>query len=276
MGERAKDLGNRAEDLGHRAEDSTWVDSAERFGLVIYGLVYLMVAWLMVQLAFGEHSGKVDTEGALKEVAEQPLGHTMLVIAGVGMFLLLGSRLLDLFAGHRDESGTTLWRHRATDALRGVVNGVLGVKALSLATGSSSSGGTRVLTARLMDLPGGRFLVGVIGVVVIGYGCFSIWQALSEKHSKQLAEEGKRGSAGKAYLLLGKVGNCAKGAVMGLVGVLFLYAAIAHQAKKSGGIDGAIRQILHQPFGTPLLAVVGAGIACYALFSLVRARHLSR
>lgn len=263
-------------ELGQRAEQSNWVDRAVSFGLVVYGLVYLMVAWLIIELAFGNHSGKVDTQGALKEVADQPLGHTMLVVAGVGMFLLVGSSLLDAFAGHRDEDGLTLWRHRGVDVVHAIVSGTLGWKALSLAFGSSSGGGTRVLTARLMDLPWGRFLVGAVGLIVIGVGVFNIWRALTEKHRKQLADEGKRGSAGSAYLLLGKIGYIAKGVVLGLVGVLFLYAAVTHEAKKSGGIDGAIRQILHQPFGTPLLVVVGAGIACFGLFALARARHLTR
>jgi Na+/proline symporter len=55
---------------------------------------------------------------------------------------------------------------------------------------------------------------------------------------------------------------------------LFGYAAVTHEAKKSGGLDQALLTVLKQPFGPVLLALIAAGIVCYGLFCFVRARHL--
>ena len=75
--------------------------------------------------------------------------------------------------------------------------------------------------------------------------------------------------------MFGKMGYIAKGIAIGVIGVLFLYAAIDHSAKKSGGLDQALHKVLHQPFGPVLLFAISVGIGCYGLFCFARARHLS-
>ncbi len=77
-------------------------------------------------------------------------------------------------------------------------------------------------------------------------------------------------------MLFGKVGYIAKGIAIGIVGGLFAYAAVTHEAKKSGGLDQALQTVLEQPFGPVLLLAIAVGIACYGLFCFARARHLSR
>ena len=128
----------------------------------------------------------------------------------------------------------------------------------------------------VLALPGGPFWVGLIGVAIIGYGVSQIYLAWNEKHQKKLATEGKAGEAGKAYLLFGKVGYIAKGIAIGLVGVLFVYAAFTQDPDKSGSTDKALHTVLQQPFGPYLLMALAAGIACYGLFNFARARHLAK
>ena len=77
-------------------------------------------------------------------------------------------------------------------------------------------------------------------------------------------------------MLFGKVGYIAKGVAIAIVGGLFCYAAVTHDAKKSGGLDQALQTVREQPFGQVLLVVIAAGIACYGLFCFARAKHLSR
>lgn len=281
-----QDLGEKADELGRQADDSDTVDNAVRIGLVVYGLVYLVVAWLVVRLALGDHSESVSTEGALSEVGEQAFGRPLLFVVGGGMILLLCWRVMDALLGFRDKDGLELWRKRVAAIGQAIIYGALASKAISLALaggssgggpgGGSKGGGTRGITAKLMDLPLGQFVVGAVGLGVICAGAVQIWKGLSNKYRENLGSEGKRGTAGSAYLLLGKVGYVAKGLVVASVGALFVYAAFTHEPDESSGVDGAVRQLLQQPFGAPLLVAVGVGISCYALFALVRARHLSR
>jgi hypothetical protein len=67
--------------------------------------------------------------------------------------------------------------------------------------------------------------------------------------------------------------NSARGIAFGIVGSLFVWAAVTHDADKSGGLDQALSRLLHTPLGPVLLAAVAAGFACYGTFNVAKARH---
>lgn len=276
----ASGMAQSAQERAHALRHSDLLDHAVRLGFLAYGLVHLVVAWLAVQLALGDHSGRVSSKGALHELARQPLGSVVLLVVAVGLFVLALWRLLEAWAGHRDEDGAELWRHRGVDVFKAVVYGAIGVSAVKVVLGAGSGGsggsGAKGWTARLMDLPAGQVLVGLAGLCVVGYGAANVWRGLNGKLADKLSAEGSTGDVGRLYLLLGRCGYAAKGIAAALVGVLVCYAAITHEPRKSGGLDTALRDVLHQPFGRPLLVAMAAGIACFGLFCFARARHLSR
>jgi hypothetical protein len=275
------DLGGitgKAQRAGRDANQSEWFDHAIRFGLVAYGVVSLLIAWVALQLAFGDHSENASSQGALKELASQPFGEVLIWLVAAGMFVLALWRALEAAFGHRDEDGGKRLAKRLVSVGKAVIFGAIGITALQIAMGSGSGGksGSDSMTQKLMDLPAGPWIVGLVGLVIIGYGLSQIVIAWTEKFAENLTAEGKSGDSGTAYLWFGKIGYCAKGIVAGLVGALFVYAAATHDPKKSGGLDAALGELLQQPFGPFLLAAVAAGIACYGLFCFARARHLSR
>ena len=271
------DIAGKAQEIGRRADGSDWFDRAIRFGLVTYGVVYLVLAWLAFQLSLGDYEGKVTSKGAVAQLAEQPGGTFLIVLVAVGMFVLVIWRLFEAVAGHPDEDGAELWRHRAVDVLKAVIYGTVGWSAVSvLMSSGGGGGGAQELSQTMLGWPGGPLWVGAVGLAIIAYGGNQIWHAWSEKFQEKLATEGRTGEAGKAYLLFGKVGYIAKGIAIGLVGVLFVYAAITQDPDKSGSTDKALHKVLQQPFGPYLLMALAAGIACYGLFNFARARHLSK
>ncbi len=257
-------------------EDSDWVDHAVRVGFVAYGIVHLMVAWLAAQVALGDTGENVSNAGALHALAQQPFGAVLVWIVAVGMLLLVLWRLLEFFAGHREEEGAKRWRKRVVSLGKGIVYGVLGWSAAKVAMGDGSSSGTDSTTARLMDLPAGQWIVVAAGLGVVGYGLNLVQRGWSEKFTEHLESEGTTGRTGRAYVMAGKAGHIAKGVAIGIVGGLLTYAGVTHEARKSGGLDVALQLLLDQPFGQYLLLAVALGIACYGVFCLARARHLSR
>lgn len=266
-----------AQRVGNEVEDSRWLDHAVRWGLVSYGLVHLLIGWLAIQLALGERSGNASGKGALAELTEKPFGGVLIWLVTIGMFLLVLWRVVEAAFGHDEEHGSDLWKARAVSALKAIVYAALGVSAFKVATGSTGGGdSTDTMTAKLMGLPGGTLLVGAVGLGIIGYGLVLIWRGWSEKFREHLDAEGQSGETGSAYLLLGKVGYLAKGLALLVVGGLFVYAALTHDPKKSGGLDQALHEVLQQPFGSVMLIAIGLGFACYGLFCFARARHLDR
>jgi hypothetical protein len=269
---------NASTQNAEQARDSEWMDHAIRAGLVAYGVVHLLVGWLALQLAFGEKEDSASNQGALHYLAQQPMGGVLVWLIAVGMFLLVLWRLLEFAFGFRDESDDTKrWRKRATSLLKAIIYGAIGWSAVRVATGSGGSGGgTDSTTAKLMDLPGGQLIVGAVGLAIIGYGGSLVYRGWTEKFREHLDAQGQSGQDGSAYVLMGKIGYIAKGVAIAIVGGLFCYAAITHNAKKSGGLDQALQTVLEQPFGQVLLTAIAIGIAAYGVFCFARARHLSR
>jgi hypothetical protein len=240
-----------------------------RAGLVAYAIVYLMIGWLAVQLALGDRSGSPSSSGALRELAQQPFGGVLVWVVSLGMFLLAIWQVAEAFLGD-DGPGKSVARIG-----KAVIYTVIGISGVGVAVGSGSSGkGEETWTAKLMNLPGGQLLVGAVALAIIGFGLYEIYRAWSDKFAKELDHEGRSGNTGTAYLWFGRIGCAARGVAFVVVGCLFGYAAITHDAKKSGGLDQALYEVLDQPFGPVLLCAIGIGLACFGLFTLARARHL--
>jgi Domain of Unknown Function (DUF1206) len=269
------EIADKAQQAGHQADNSEWTDRAVRVGMVAYGIVHLTIAWLAIQLALGNHSGSASRNGALKQLAQEPFGKVVVWVIAIGMVLLVLWKLLEAFVDFQNEDGAKAGLKAAVSVGKAIVYGTLGVSAFHTATGSKSKSSTTSMTSKLMDQPFGRWLVGIVGLAIIGYGVYLAYCGYKEKFLKHLDAEGKSGDQGRAYKLFGKVGYIAKGIALGAIGVLFVYAAIDHRAKRSGGLDQALHKVLQQPFGPVLLFAIAVGIGCYGLFCFARARHLS-
>jgi hypothetical protein len=270
------DIAHQADRAGRQAQHSDWMDHAVRAGLVAYGVVHLLVAWLALQLAFGDREGKPSSSGALQQLAEQPFGRFLVWLVAIGLFLLVVWRVLEAVFGHQEKDGSDRLRKQLSSAGKAVIYAAVGISAVRVATGSSGGGGTDSTTAKLMDLPAGQAIVVAVGLAIVAYGGYEVVKAWTERYRKELSSEGTSGNAGSAYLVFGKIGYAAKGVAVGIVGGLFVYAGITHEAKKSGGLDQALYEVLDQPFGPILLGLIAVGIGCYGLFCFARARHLSR
>jgi hypothetical protein len=264
-------------DRGRRAQRSDWVDRIARAGLVAYGVVYLLIGWLAVQLALGDREGKPSSSGALRQLAEQPFGGVLIWVVSVGMFLLALWQLLEAAFGHEDEDGGKRVGKRLMSAGKAVVYIAIGISGVRVAVGSGSSGkGEETWTAKLMNLPAGQVLVGIVALAIIAFGAFQVYRAWTEDFADKLDGEGRSGRTGTAYIAFGKAGYTARGVAFAIVGALFGYAAITDDAKKSGGLDQALFEVLDHSFGPVLLGLIGIGLACFGLFTLAQARHLSR
>ncbi|WP_426246334.1 DUF1206 domain-containing protein [Nocardioides sp. LHG3406-4] len=264
---------------GRQAENSEWLDYVVRFGLVAYGVVHLLIAWVALQLAFGETGRSASSTGALQELASQPFGGAALWAVAVGLALLVVWRLIEAAFGHGQEDGKEKLGKQVMSLLKAVLYGALAVSALKVALGSGGGGGgggSDTMTAKVMSWPGGQVLVGLAGVAIIGYGGFTAWRGWSERFLEHLDFDGRSGRDGAAYRMFGKFGYIAKGVAVALVGGLFVYAAITHDADKGGGLDQALHTVLRQDYGPYLLGLIAVGIGCYGLFCFARARHLKR
>ena len=266
-----------------RAGDSNALENLARVGLLAYGLVHVLVAWLALQLAWGGGGGEADQSGAMATVARQPFGKPLLWIIGLGLVALAVWQAAEVL---RWRSGWSASGKQRTKAIRtavesvakAVVYAVLAVLAIRFALGSgqSSAQQQQQKTAGVFGWPGGRLLVGIVALVLIGVGVQHVYKGVTTRFLEQidLAEAGRQ--ATRVITRLGQVGFPAKGIALGLVGGLLGWAAITFDPSKARGLDGALRTILHAPGGAVLLTLVAIGIVAFGAFCFARARYPER
>jgi uncharacterized protein DUF1206 len=238
-------------------------------GLVSFGLVHLVLAWLALQIALGGRRN-ASPGGALQKLSQQPLGALLLWVMAVGLFTLVVWQVLEATIGREQSNRDGRLRRRLSSAGRAVVYLGLGILAVGVAMGSgggSGNKGEQTLSARLMALPFGRVLVAAIGVGMIAVGISQIVKGVKQNFTEDLDH-----SVSQAVRRLGTVGYCAKGVSLGIIGGLFGYAAVSYDPKKAGGLDAALDTIRNQPFGTVLLVIMAAGIACFGVYCFFWAR----
>ena len=266
-----------------RAGDSDGLEHLARVGLIAYGVVHLLVAWLALQLAWGGGGGSADQSGSMRTLAESPVGKPLLWVLAIGLIALAVWQAAEVL---RWRSGWSASGKARTKALRKSGNALvkaaiyisLAVLAIRFATGngSSSSQQQQETTAGVFGWPGGQFLVGAFGIVLIGVGAWHVRKGLTKRFLKQIDLGDASPGATKLVTRLGQVGFPAKGIALALVGALLTYAAITFDPSKARGLDGALRTILEAPFGRILLTVVALGIAAFGAFCFVRARYPER
>ena len=236
-------------------------------GLIAFGVVHLLVAWIALQLAWGQSSQEASQQGALEELAGKPLGGVMLWIVAIGLLALVVWRAVDLAYGDLDLEKTV------SSVGRGIVYLVLAISAAKVAigTGGSSSGQQKTLSARLMEHGPGRVLIVAIGLGIVAVGVRQLYKAVTKKFTEDLA-----GGVSDKTVMLGRIGYAAKGVAFVIAGILFGWAAIDYDPQKAGGLDTALRTVKEQPFGSVLLTVLALGIAAFGLYALVWSRNARR
>ncbi|MCW2696148.1 MAG: conserved rane protein of unknown function [Modestobacter sp.] len=265
-----------------RAGDSDALENLARVGLIAYGIVHLLIAWLALQLAWSGGGQSADQSGALSTLAEQPFGKPLLWVLALGLLALAAWQLGEVLRHRAGLQSTGDARKKAVTTIvkavgKTIVFLALAFLAFRYATGGGSSGsGQQQTVSGVFAWPGGRFLVGAAALVIIGIGAYLVHKGLTKRFLKEIDTAEATATQQRTIERLGQVGYPAKGVAIALVGVLLGWAAITFDPAKATGLDGALRTVLDAPFGKWLLTLVAVGIAAYGVFCLFRARFPQR
>jgi hypothetical protein len=241
-------------------------------GLISFGVVHLLIAWIALQVAWGR-GGDASEQGALRALARTDAGPVLLVVVALGMLTLAVWQSAEAVLGHgrvaeqRDEAHRT--RKRLSSAGRAVVYLLLGLSAFGLVVGGRSSGDQEdSLTSRLLGVPLGRVLVLAVAAAILAVGISQVVRGVRRKFTEDL-----RGERTRTTLALGTAGYVAKGVALAVVAGLFGYAAISYDPEKAGGLDAALHTVGSQPLGSVLLTLLALGFAAFGLYCFVWARN---
>jgi len=169
------------------------------------------------------------------------------------------------------------WGKRAGYVGRGLIYAGLTFSTLKIMVGSggqqSQNEKAHQTTATVLGWPGGRWLIGIAGLVLVGVGLWNLYRGLARKFEDKWRTgemgEAERKWGGRA----GVVGHVARFVVFGLMGVFVAKAAIDYNPKEAIGLDGALQKLAHASYGPYLLGVTAFGLVCYGIYCLVDARY---
>ncbi len=240
-------------------------------GLVARGGLYLALAFLALELVFGNRGESADPRGAMHDLAHNGFGVVVLVILVLGFAAFA---LLHLYRAIRNPDNKT--SRRVNDAFWAVVNGFLAVLAASFLLSPSKPQGDsdqtdKTFSAKVMDMSGGRLLVGAVGLGILGYGVYLVWRAFSDDRQDERAVLEAAPNETPAVRTLSRIGNVGRGAILGFIGVLVLTAAIEHDPNKTEGLDGALKRLLDHSLGEFAVVLIALGFIAFGVYSIARA-----
>jgi hypothetical protein len=258
---------------GERAARSAPVRLAARVGLVAYGVVHLLVAWLAAQVALGD-SAKADKTGALQTVAATALGEVLMWVITIGLGALVLWQLVEAGWGHHEVTGGRRTLRRVVSAGEALLYGVLAYSAWAIATGSKgpSDSAQSSLVARALAQPWGATVITLLGLCVVGAGAFLVYRGVTREFTRELDLRDASASLRRTVVRLGQIGWIALGVVYGTAGALVVVAAVNADPAQATGLDKALKTLAGQPAGGPLLLAVAAGLAAFGAYALLDAR----
>jgi hypothetical protein len=249
---------NAAGDLG-RESKFQWL---ARFGFVMRGLLYMVIAWLVIVTGRTE-----DLTGAM-EYLGHGFGRGLMIFLIAGMSGYGVWRLSDAAFGM--DSGrhhAKAWRRRTAAAFSGTIYLFLAYKALRILLGLHAQvGGAKETAATALHLPAGALALGIAAAVLAGACVVQLWKAGSCSFLNHLDQAARRPFA----KWLGRIGYAARGITFLTIGWLLARAALDHRASEAGGLEQAL-DALRGPLQFP----IAAGLALFGAYSLVEARYRS-
>jgi Domain of Unknown Function (DUF1206) len=245
-----------------------------RAGFVARAAIYGIVGVLAFKLAIGDGGKLASQHGALETVANQPFGSYLLTVLAIGLAGYALWRLFRAALGRGPEDSDSGFE-RVAALGSGLAYALLCVLAIEILIGSdsSNSGDPQRPTAGVLGWPGGQWIVGAAGLVMIGVALYQGYRGVRQKFLEDSKTEEMSPSVRTWIARIGTVGHLARMVVFGLIGIFLIRAAIDFDPQAAVGLDGALGKVASHSYGSVLLGIVAAGLIAFALYSLSDARY---
>lgn len=282
--EKIRQAADSADAAAQQAADSTWFERVARAGFIANGLVHFILGATAVAVGLGR-GGKADQSGAIGQMAAQPFGMVLLVLCLVGCTLMCLWCVVNAFFGsaslrgagtndpqHRE--GRRRWVEFVKAIGSAIAYAVVAATFAQFAIGGGSDSGkaSSQASTTLAEAPGGLIILMAIGLAVIVIGIGFIVTGLRRSWKDELRMP-RRPLVRSLLLATGVIGYLGKGATLLAVGVLIFVSALTGDPEEFTGIDGALKAMREQPYGSFLMLGVGGGLALYGIFLGLRSRY---
>lgn len=261
---------NPAEQLA----SSEWAVRLGRAGLAARGVLYLTVALLTFRIAMGEAGATADKQGALVTLVQQPFGRWILILTAVGLVAYSLWCVLKAFLV-REDSDAKAWVKRAGDVGRALIYGSACVAAVSVLQSkpqTSTNAKGQGWSATVLGWPGGRYLLGIAGLAVIGAAAWNGYRALSMKFQEHLERGQMSERTWRAVSAIGVGGLLGRMVAFLAVGWFVLKAAVDADPTEPVGLDQSLRTLQSLSYGPWIIILAAIGLGLFGIYSFAEAR----
>lgn len=257
-----------------------WIEYMARLGYIAKGVVYGTIGLLSVQAALDIGGKATGSEGALRSIAAQPFGRVLLIFLMVGLAGYVLWRVVQAVRDpeHSGRGFTDIFRRLgyATSALFYSGLAFSAFKILALPAQGADSGDTaQAWTSRTLSQPLVRWLVGGVGLFIVGLGCYYFYRAIRAEFRKRFNRQAMSPAEQNWATLVGRFGIAARGMVYVIIGVFAVRAALSFDASKVATSEGALQSLEGNPTDEWVLAIVAIGLIAYAIHMGFQARYRS-
>jgi len=263
-----------------RRDGVRWIEVVGRIGLATQGVLYVVVGLLAQKVASGRND-QADERGAIEAVSDQRFGRLLLLILTIGLALHCLWRLVLAIRGTPGDDDAGVVVKRITELGRGLLYGsftFIAAKLLIDAGGNSGGSGEeqRKAVGTVLDWPGGKAIVVVLGLAVIAVGLWHTSELFTRKFVDDLDLDGHSEATRKVITALGSIGFLARGLVFCMIGWFLVESALDNDPNHTGGLDQALRRLAASNHGPGLLRLVALGLIVFGIYRIIEARVRTR
>lgn len=263
--------------IAPKAARQRWIERLSRFGLVTRGLIYFVPGVFAIEWALGRQRGPMTPASAIDVIGQQPAGRALLMLVAIGLagYALWGGvrAVFDPLGRGHSAKGIA---QRIGFAISGVAYLGLLLATVRLLLGKQAHVNPQQdWTLAVLARPFGGVIVLAIGMCwIFGSGIAQILAGWSRSFLRDLALDRFRQGERRWAISLGRIGLVSRGIVFTVIGGLIVATALHPQTHASAGLDGALVELAHQPFGRALLGLAGLGLMTFGTYSAMCARWM--
>jgi hypothetical protein len=253
------------------------IDYLTRIGYGARGLIYGTIGLLAILIAFGASGRLQDQQGAIASIGQQLFGRILLGVVLIGLvgYSLWGLKRAFFDALHKGKDFKGILE-RVGFFTSAVAYALLVPSTYNLifsmpnaAHNGAQGVQLRNLIGTIFLIPFGKWIVGIIGVVVLGIGVYQVYQGLRHNFDQQIKPYALTSRQVKIVKVIGRFGTVGRAVVFLLVGLFLVFAAYHSNPAEAKGIDGALLILIQEPYGHWLLGIVALGLISFGCYSLV-------
>ena len=196
------------------------VDLLGRIGLVGYGIVHVLVAWLALQVAFGVPDAPPTPAGRSARSRAPLVGVLALVLAAIGLVAFALWQVTAAAIGFRWVRGSERVRKRVGAVAKSIAMTALAVVVVNYLTGVRGGGEATAqdVAADVLELPAGRVLLGLVAGLILVLAGAMTYTGVRRTFMGDLDVRDLSPAARRAIELTGAIGHLARALALAVVG----------------------------------------------------------